>query len=121
MEIKRRIMKIFVQGACLLLAAIACVACSGNKIEGQWVEPVPGMPSQVQGVSLREGGVASSINMATLQYDRWKQQGDTLILSGKSIGNGMTISFVDTLLIDELTDERLTLRSGDWVVAYKRQ
>lgn len=61
-------------------------ACSEQiSIEGSWVEPVPGMPDMQQGFTLEPGGKASSIQMATLQYESWKKEGNHLILSGKSI------------------------------------
>ena len=34
------------------------------------------MEDQVQGIKLEEGGIASSVNMATLVYKNWKQEGD---------------------------------------------
>ena len=50
-------------------------ACSGNSasVTGVWIEPIPGMEDQVQGIKLEEGGIASSVNMATLVYKNWKQ------------------------------------------------
>ena len=76
-------------------------ACSGNSasVTGVWIEPIPGMEDQVQGIKLEEGGIASSVNMATLVYKNWKQEGDQLILAGNSIGNGQTIEFIDTMKI----------------------
>lgn len=104
------------------IAAVLISACSGGSaIEGEWVEPVPGMADQVQGVNLEKSGKASSINMATLQYEKWERNGDDLILSGKSIGNHETISFSDTLKIEKLTDSELCLRKGSWTINYKRQ
>lgn len=51
--------------ATLLTSLLA--ACGGNStsIVGAWVEPVPGMEGQVQGINIEEGGIASSVNMAT--------------------------------------------------------
>ena len=96
-------------------------ACSNVQIEGSWIEPVPGMPEMVQGITLENGGKATSINMATLQYESWEKNGDKLVLSGKSIGNHQTISFSDTLQIEELTTENLVLKKGDLVIKYQRQ
>lgn len=45
------------------MTVVAFTACDGNGIEGKWVEPVPGMEGQTQGIYLEEGGKASSINM----------------------------------------------------------
>ena len=74
------------------------VACSGSGLEGTWVEPVPGMENMDHGFRLEANGKASSVNMATLRYETWKQEGDRLILTGESIGNGTTVPFSDTAL-----------------------
>ena len=103
------------------MVAVVCTACSGISIEGEWVEPVPGMENQMQGVNLEKGGKASSINMATLQYESWEKQGDKLILSGKSIGNHETGSFTDTLVIEKLTENELTLKKGSLSINYRKK
>ena len=54
------------------MAAVLFMACSGASIEGSWVEPVPGMEHMLQGIKIESGGKASSINMATLQYETWE-------------------------------------------------
>lgn len=59
--------------------------------------PVEGQPGKMQGIRLGEDGEASSINMATLVYKYWEQQGDELYLTVKSIGNGVEIEGIDTL------------------------
>ena len=93
---------------CVFMTVIAFTACEGNCIEGEWVEPVPGMENHVQGINIKKGGKASSINMATLQYASWKKEGNKLILSGKSIGNHETISFSDTLIYYREADKGRT-------------
>lgn len=107
--------------ACALLAATALTACGGPGVEGAWVEPIPGMEDMVQGISLEKGGKASSINMATLQYEKWTKEGDRLYLSGKSIGNGQTIEFTDTFAIASLTEDEMQLKKGGLTINYKRQ
>ena len=113
--------KAIFKSVCGLTIAIAFTACGGNSIEGEWVEPIPGMETQMQGVNLEKGGKASSINMATLQYEKWEKKGNMLILSGKSIGNHETISFTDTLTIEELTENKLTLKKGSLTINYQTQ
>lgn len=103
------------------LAVLVLTACSGSQIEGSWIEPVPGIPDMQQGVKLEKGGKASSINMATLQYEKWEKKGNQLILSGNSIGNHQTISFSDTLSIEELTADRLILKKEGLTISYQRQ
>lgn len=109
---------------CVYAAGIilALAACSSNAtLEGQWVEPVPGLENNVQGFSLEADGKASSINMATLQYKTWKQEGQSLLLSGESIGNAQTIAFTDTLVIERLTQDSLILKKGSLSLKYSRQ
>lgn len=102
-------------------AAVVFAACAKEKIEGTWVQPVPGMENMTQGFVLTGDGKASSVSMATLQYETWQRDGDRLILTGKSIGNGQTIAFSDTLDIVELTADKLTLKRGDLTLEYQRQ
>ena len=104
--------------ATLLMGLLA--ACGGNSasIVGSWVEPVPGLEGQVQGIKMEEGGVASSVNMATLVYESWKQEGTKLILTGKSIGNGQTIEFMD---IKRLTADSLVLDNQGMEIRYAKQ
>ena len=105
----------------LLSALLLLPACSEQvSIEGSWVEPVPGMPDMQQGFTLEANGKASSIEMATLQYESWKKEGNQLILSGKSIGNHLTIDFSDTLTIEKLTADSLILKRGEVVCTYTR-
>lgn len=109
------------KGVFTLFITVVLAACSSAPIEGSWIEPVPGMPEMVQGVMLKNGGKATSINMATLQYESWEKNGNKLVLSGKSIGNHQTISFSDTLQIEKLTTEKLVLKKGNLVIKYQRQ
>ena len=104
----------------LLLAAtvliIAMTACNEKKskvtIIGSWIMPIDGQPGKMQGIRLDEDGEASSINMATLVYKYWEQQGDELYLTVKSIGNGVEIEGIDTLNIEKLTTDSLVLNSN---------
>lgn len=117
-------MKRLILGAAVIVIALA--ACGGKKssdsIIGSWVMPIEGQPGQVQGLKLDAGGEASSINMATLVYKSWEQQGDDLLLSVKSIGNGMEIEGVDTLKIEKLTTDSLILSSNyGYTLRYVRQ
>jgi len=80
-----------------------------NAYLGDWVEPIPGMEDQVQGFSLREDGVAESIDMATLQYRHWRVEAESLVLSGESIGNGATSDFEETYRVVSVDDKRLEL------------
>lgn len=112
--------KTFFKGVVLTFSIVALSACNTVGIVGSWVEPVPGMPDMEQGFILGSDGKATSINMATLQYEGWEQNGDLLILSGKSIGNRQTISFSDTLVIEKLTKDKLILQDRGATRHYSR-
>ena len=103
---------------CLGLVLAACG--EKNSIEGKWIEPVPNMPEIKQGFSLEQGGVAESINMATLQYYAWEVKDNTLILSGKSIGNHQVIEFTEEYEIASIYDDKLILKNGDFVREFTR-
>lgn len=109
----------------LVMAVLAAglQACGGSSLSvvGSWVEPIPGMEGQVQGIDMKEGGKASSVNMATLVYETWAQNGDQLILGGKSIGNGQTIEFTDTMTIIKITADSLILDNQGMEIHYVKQ
>lgn len=96
------------------------------RIMGSWVQPIPGMESQMQGIKLMEGGKAESINMNTLLYNSWKLSGPneygkyTLSLGGRSIGNEVAFDFVEDYTLDCFTGDALTISSGDIVLKYTR-
>lgn len=50
---------------------------------GSWVEPIPGNEKEFQGFTLNSDGTAKSINMATLQYQKWRFKDGQLILTAK--------------------------------------
>jgi predicted small secreted protein len=106
----------------LSLSIIFLTNCSNKKMElvGSWIQSIPGQSVQVQGIRLEAEGKASSINMQTLLYETWEQQGEKIILKGKSIGNGQTISFSDTLKIAKLTADTLVLIKGSFERVYTR-
>lgn len=106
----------------ILLVLLTTAGCQRgtSEIDGIWVQPIPGQPGE-QGICLRKGGEAASVNMQTLVYKSWKQAGMKLILNGESIGNHQTFSFSDTLTIRKLTADSLILDKGGWRMAYTRK
>lgn len=90
-------------------------------LTGTWLEPVPGMESMQQGITLEKDGKATSVNMATLQYQSWKQEGQKLLLQGTSIGNGISFEFTDTMSIEKITEDSLILKRGNFTLKYKKQ
>ena len=107
-------------GACSASILLLTACSNGTDLAGKWLQPVPGLPDLEQGFILEKNGKASSVNMATLQYETWKKESDLLILSGKSIGNGQTIAFSDTFAIDKLTADSLVIGKGTLKLKYAR-
>ena len=84
-------------------------------LAGTWLQPVPGMPHMQQGFTLLPDGTARSENMATLRYTSWSMQTDTLLLTGESLGNGLSFSFTDTLTFAvPHADTLLIGHGGSW-------
>ncbi len=106
--------------ACLATSFLLA-ACGRPELTGKWMQPVPGQPGVKQGLVLEKNGKASSVNMATMKYDAWKQDSDKLIISGKSIGNHQAAPFYDTLVIERLTPDSLILRKGMLTLSYARE
>lgn len=106
----------------VLMAVPACTSVgviTEKELSGRWIEVMPDGQKFVQGVALSEGGEAASIGMATLQYESWRLlDGKKLVLKGRSIGNGQTIAFTDTLSLISLSNDTLTLGGKD---AYRIQ
>lgn len=89
-------------------------------IQGQWVEPNPIDSTAVQGFALNGDGTAASIGMETLRFVSWNLTApDTLILTGKSIGNGQTLPMCDTLTVLRLDADSLILGHGNGHVAWR--
>lgn len=118
MKTKRHCLLIFFAATFMAGSMQSCYGQAG--IEGTWIEPVPGMENMTQGFRLEDGGRASSVDMATLQYEAWRRDGDRLILSGKSIGNGFTAQFSDTLVVEKLTEDSLVVRKKALTLRYAR-
>lgn len=97
-----------------------CSSPQANII-GDWVQPIPGIPTQQQGISFHPNGKASSINMQTLQYTNWEKHQNTLFLTGKSIGNHQTISFRQSYEIEKLTFDTLILKNKGTRLIYHKE
>ena len=113
---KHTTMKKFLIIATGIMALTACSSGSQydrQQLTGNWLEILPADQPFVQGITINDDGTAASIGMATLQYEQWSLDGDRLILTGRSIGNGQTIQFTDTMNILRLADDTLSLGKGD--------
>ncbi len=95
--------------------------CNKDKIIGTWVQPIPGMEGQTQGIRLNSDGSAESVNMYTLLYQNWTRKGNLLTLSGKSIGNGQSFQISEEFKINKLDEKTLILQLGDSIYVYSKQ
>lgn len=109
-----------------LITAVVVTACTPQinqePFVGNWIELMPSNSQIIQGVTLNADGSARSIGMATLLYEKWVLNPDsTLVLFGKSIGNGETIDFSDTLDVVKITLDSMSLgRFGQYRIDYFR-
>ena len=114
-----------IAGTALMLSACASAnnGITEKDIIGSWYEIMPENKHIAQGVKIGEGGKAESIGMATLKYDSWSLlEENRMILNGRSIGNGQTINFSDTLDIISLDNDTMTLgKGGMYRIQYARK
>lgn len=106
----------------LLFVMVCIISCKMERVDivGTWIQPIPGQAG-IQGFTLHSDGKANSVNMHTLIYHTWRQEGDKLIVSGESLGNGQTISFTETYTIEKRsTSDSLFLINGDVEMAFGR-
>ena len=85
---------------------------------GRWTTIVPTDSTAEVGIELKENGVATSINMPTLPYDRWQKVNDrTIAIHGASVFDGEKMELTDTF---ELNKEKQTLNQCGTDIVYKR-
>lgn len=109
----------------VVTATAAFGACSGQKgvekeLVGTWLTPIEGQEGS-QGFELKADGTAASVNMATLQVENWKVEGENLILQVRSIGNGQTIESSDTVRIVSVAADKLEIKVGELSVNFEKQ
>ncbi len=71
--------------------------------------------------SMFEDGTAHSDNMKTLLYEKWRLDGNTLILTVKSIGNGSSSVDDEVYEIQTLTDKKMVLKNGEYILNYVKK
>ncbi|WPO92854.1 lipocalin family protein [Chryseobacterium sp. HR92] len=94
-----------------------------TKLIGKWLQPIPGQEKEKQGFELNENGVAASVNIHTLLYDKWKVSDDTLFLWYHTAGVRQVSNDIDTLLIKKLSDDQLIisyLRNPNFELVYNK-
>ena len=94
---------------------IASITPLRVSLSGSRTEPVPGLPRRNRGLAeKRRPGVFH-------QYQKWRPEGNKLILSGKSTGNRQTIDFVDSYVIEDIGLQKLVLRKNNKVFTFHKQ
>ncbi len=93
---------------------------SNKELAGAWLEPNPINTNEKQGFELKKDGSALSVNMATLQYEKWWANDNNLTLVTKSIGNHQTIMDTSTYEIIKLTADTLALKKGELILKYSK-
>ncbi|WP_426478175.1 lipocalin family protein [Chryseobacterium sp. CBSDS_008] len=79
-----------------------------ENLSGKWL-PVAGKQSEKQGFELQDNGTATSVNIHTLQYDKWNVSEDTLYLWYHTVGVKMVSKGIDTFIIKEIDDSDIVL------------
>lgn len=101
---------------------LGMTACNRASLVGTWIEPAD--DSSVfgeYGLKLNSDGTIESINMGYREYQTWEKVDDMLILKGRYTGTNPR-DFVDSLWIEELTEDRLVLKDfGNYSVTYQRK
>lgn len=84
---------------------------------GSWIDT----SAAALNFTLLADGTARSDNMRTLLYEHWRTEGDRLILTAKSIGNGVSSVSEEVYVIEVLTDSTLLLKEGTYERGYVRK
>ncbi len=88
-----------------------------NKLFGSWEDTSLAKLNMM----LFKDGSAKSDNSETLIYTKWKLDGNKLILTAKSIGNGISSISNEAYIIEQLNDKTMVLRYGDYVRKYLKK
>lgn len=106
----------------LLFSALALsfmmVSCT-NPLVGTWVQPSTSY-TQEQGFVLYKDGSAEDVNIDFVTFKSWEKKDDMLILKGENTGS-IKGQFTDTLIIEKMTDNELTLSQSGYSVKYKKK
>jgi hypothetical protein len=77
-------------------------AINSYTLLGRWVSGEYNM-----GFELKSGGKAASINMATLDYNWWKLEGDKLILNSTSKGVSNPVTVDEVFIIRNIAPDKI--------------
>lgn len=103
---------IFVGIGLLISGLFSCAgetaATYNEELIGKWV--ASGSTYPVRGFSLLADGAAGPLHSDMRIYDRWRQAGDWLVLSGKIVSGGDIRDFVDSFRIVSISGQSLMLQ-----------
>jgi len=71
--------------------------------------------------SMLKDGTARSDNMKTLLYKKWRLEGTKLILTAKSIGNGTSSIGEEVYEIQTLTEKKMILQNGEYLLEFVKK
>ncbi len=91
-----------------------------DQLIGNWIKPIDGSQNEYDGFQLNNDHSAYSINMHTLLYKKWSTFNNSIVLTGKSIGNKTTSEFDDTLKIVLANSTDLILAKDNVQFKYKK-
>lgn len=92
-------------------ANVALKVINLSMLMGEWVEPNAMTEGSFCGMELSDGGVASSINSQTTEYEGWRLLNGKLLLVSSPLGLGLEEQMVDTFTITMLTRDSLRLEN----------
>ncbi|MGB6128677.1 MAG: lipocalin family protein [Psychrilyobacter sp.] len=106
---------IYIEGASLTIED------QNTYLLGSWIEPIPGNEKEFQGFTLNSDGTAQSINMATLQYQKWQFKDGKLILTAKSTGNKTSSVGEEVYTVISVNENYLFLKNREIQFIYKKR
>lgn len=77
-----------------------------QKVKGTWVD------HHGVGFHLGVDGIAASVNNDVVQYNSWKLSKNNLILSGVRFERGASVSFCDTMRVEKVSSNLLSVSSS---------
>lgn len=86
---------------------------------GRWLERDE--PELDMGLELLPKGLARSIGMQTIAFEKWEYLPEGIRLSGATIGGGNSVPFSEMWVVEELTDSLLTLSQPDLTLRFRRE
>jgi hypothetical protein len=88
---------------------------------GRWTMPNPIDGSDVQGIFIKEGGIAESINNSDKVYQSWKIFNGTLVVTSEESEFGDESQNVDTFKILSLGPDSLVVNRAGETLEFSRQ